>query len=79
MIKHSFKIGDIVKLRNGFYCGIYSKDTGKVAAIKYYVEVMWSGELRKRLNYYPHKPEEIEHAVKVGEQLMFSFMSEATK
>ena len=77
MIKHNFKIGDRVRLKNGSYCGIYSKDTGKVVGIKRYIEVLWGESLGKRLcsnTAYPHKPNEIEHAAKVGEQLLFNFM-----
>lgn len=78
MDKKGFKIGDTVKLKAPYYCGINSSATGRVVGIRgFYVEVSWDGELRRRLGkWYPHKPSEIEHAVKVGEQLLFSFMNE---
>lgn len=77
MDKHSFKIGDRVKLKGGSYCGISGNDIGIVKDSKgYYIEVLWTGYLKERLGYYPHKVSEIEPAVKVGEQLLFSFMGE---
>ncbi len=76
MVKHSFKIGDKVKLK-GSYCGVSSKATGKVVGVRGYIEVLWGGDLLERLGRgrkYPHTAYEIEHAAKVGEQLQFSFM-----
>ena len=78
MKNHSFKVGDTVKL-TGVFCGISSTDTGIVVGFGGYINVRWSGSLDKCLSCglsYPHKPSEIEHAVKVGEQLLFSFMLE---
>ena len=69
-----FKIGDKVRLKGSHYCGISGNDTGKVVSITCYIEVMWGGRLGSRLGTYPHRPEEIEHVVKVGEQLLFNFM-----
>ena len=74
MANHNFKIGDRVRLKGSHYCGISSNDTGKVVSITCYIGVMWGGKLGSLLGTYPHKPEEIEHAVKVGEQLLFQFM-----
>lgn len=77
MTKHSFKIGDTVKLK-GFYCGISSNDAGKVVGIGGYINVLWGGSLLERLGQgrcYPHRPDEIELVVKIGEQLQFSFMT----
>ena len=79
MIKHNFKIGDKVSLKGSSYCGVSGNDIGVVTSLHCYIEVLWQGYLGKKLGCYPHKPNEIEHAIKVGEQLLFSFMSEATK
>lgn len=76
MIEHNFKIGDTVKLK-GSYCGISSNATGKVVEIRGYIVVDWGGDLIARLGKgrpYPHLSQEIKHAAKVGEQLMFAFM-----
>ncbi len=75
--KYNFKVGDTVKLK-GSYCGISGNDTGKVVEVRRYVCVLWDGYLLTRLGRgraYPHKPQEIEYAARVGEQLMFSFMT----
>ena len=79
MIKHNFKIGDKVKLK-GSFCGISGNDTGKVVKVKVggYIRVLWGGDLGRKLgkgDLYPHTPHEIEHIVKVGEQLLFNFMT----
>lgn len=75
MVKRSFKVGDKVRLKDhiNFRC------KGKVLTIikevgddfNKYIYVTYNGIWG---SYYPLLPNEIEHTVKVGEQLMFSFM-----
>ena len=75
MKKHNFKVGDKVKLKDprdwsmGDKVGIIVRFTAP------YIQVDWEGIDEWKKNY-PHLPKEIEHIVKVGEQLMFSFMED---
>ena len=79
MEKHNFKIGDKVKLKDPRpfpHLGtrvltIVDLDCGYKYLPVWYEGMSWS--------YFPVLPSEIKHVVKVGEQLLFSFMSEATK
>ena len=76
MDRKGFKIGDKVKLKNprSFSLGIQTLTIvhfeGK------FIKVTW-GELKER--EFPLYPCEIEYVPRKGEQLLFSFMSEATK
>lgn len=72
--KHNFKIGDRVKLKYahdweniGDIIGVIIRFTAP------YIRVDWGGEQKWKRDY-PHLPKEIEHTIKVGEQLLFSFM-----
>jgi hypothetical protein len=77
MEKHNFKIGDKVKLKDWvrFSC------KGKVLIVvkeaeddfSRYIHVTYEGVWG---SYFPLLPDEIEPAIKVGEQLMFSFMTQ---
>lgn len=75
MNKHSFKIGDSVKLKDhiSFTCKGKVLTITKEAGDDYsrYIHVVYEGV---RGLYFPLLPDEIEPAVKVGEQLLFSFM-----
>ena len=74
MNEHNFKIGDKVRLKDH----VNFKCKGKVLTIVdldcgyKYIPVKWEG---MRWAYFPLLPSEIEHLVKVGEQLLFSFMT----
>lgn len=73
--KHNFKIGDKVKLK---YPQDWSMGDSIGTIIKFippYIRVDWKGSDYYRKNY-PHLVREIEHTIKVGEQLLFSFMQE---
>lgn len=80
MVEKGFKIGDKVKLKNpaSFSCGdkvlTIIKEAGKDN--NKFIYVTYEGESCK---YFPLYPDEVELAVKVGEQLTFAFMSEITK
>lgn len=76
MDKEGFKIGDKVKLKGGSYGRYRGNDIGEVVNIDVYIEVLWGGNLKRKLGIYPHRASEIEHVVKVGGQLLFSFMNE---
>lgn len=75
MDRKGFKIGDKVKLKDcvNFRC------KGKVLTIvkeagddfSKYLHVTYEGI---KGSYFPLKSDEIEHAVRIGEQLLFSFM-----
>lgn len=75
MAKHNFKIGNKVKLKTpgdwnmGDRVGIIVRFTAP------YIRVDWAGK-EAWVKGYPHLPKEIKDIVKVGEQLMFSFMGE---
>ena len=73
MEKHDFKIGDKVKLKPA-YINLFRKQGTKIGEIvefnDKYIRVRYDG----RRHGFPYKPYEIEHIVKVGEQLMFAFM-----
>ena len=72
--KQGFKVGDKVKLKGNF-CGISGDDIGQVVSVSHYIRIAWTGYLRARLDdIYPHLAREIEHTVRVGEQLEFAFM-----
>lgn len=71
MDKHNFKVGDKVKLKGGFYCGMSENDIGVVVAFTApYIRVDYNIEGKYWFNNYPHLPKEIERVVNVGEQLM---------
>lgn len=71
MDKKGFKIGDRVKLKEGYFFGCRGKTLTVTAFENGYVYVIWDGI---NAEYFPLYPDEIESAVKVGEQLLFSFM-----
>ncbi len=72
MVKHSFKIGDKVKVKYPYIK--YFKQGTKIGEIvkfnRDYIRVKYDG----RSTPFPCKPNEIELVVKVGEQLTFAFM-----
>lgn len=73
MIKHSFKIGNRVKLK---YPNRWSMSNLIGIVVRFdtqWIRVDWGGK-EKWTKDYPHLPGEIESIVKVGEQLMFNFM-----
>lgn len=72
MIKHNFKKGDKVKLKDPKGWSI-SNHIGKIVGFDMYVWVCWDkpGNLYKR---FPHLVRELEHAIKIGQQLEFGFM-----
>ena len=72
MVKHNFKIGDKVTLKNP---GHFSLGTETLTIIRFeqkFIKVIWGGVIKREFPLYPY---EIEHAIKVGEQLLFSFMT----
>lgn len=74
MDKKSFKIGDKVKLKPT-YIRVFPQtiEVGKVVGFdEGYILVSYSGCCYKE--GFPYESNEIEHVVKVGEQLLFSFM-----
>ena len=67
-----FKVGDKVKLKDP---KSFSLGTETLTIIRFeenFIKVIWGG-LKER--EFPLYPEEIEHVVKIGEQLMFDFMT----
>ena len=74
MDKKSFKIGDKVKLKPGYIRRFrQGTKTGEVVLIgATYIRVVYGGQ--RHCCGFPYMPHELEHAVKVGEQLLFSFM-----
>ena len=84
MIKHSFKIGDKVKYTGNIYEGAVGK-IGIITKIKGdCISVMYNTGIcvvcsdpdcgRGKTNTLWSRSSDIEHAVKVGEQLLFNFM-----
>ena len=72
MIKHNFKIGDKVKLKNpkpfphlGTRVLIILGSDDKFVFVE---------DKHGSSGYFPLYPKEIDHVVKVGEQLLFQFM-----
>ena len=81
MVKHSFKVGNTVKLKPRYVKLFPSVGAQTLTIVEgecgdRYIPVWHKG---MKWTYFPLKPCEIEHAIKVGEQLLFNFMSEATK
>ena len=71
MIKHNFKIGDKVTLKNP---GSFSLGIETLTIIRFeqnFIKVIWGGVKEREFPLYPC---EIKHIVKVGQQLLFSFM-----
>lgn len=73
MTKHNFKIGDRVKVKEPQYWSMNTRIGTVVGEDEYYINVTYEGGGTLWKNY-PHLPREIEHVIKKGEQLMFSFM-----
>ena len=84
MIKHNFKIGDKVKYIGYVYDGVAGK-IGIITAIKIdWVSVTYNtgicvvcgdpGCTYGKSDTLSCRPSSIEHVVKVGQQLLFSFM-----
>ena len=76
MVKHDFKAGDKVKLKPCYAKRFPSVGAQTLTIVEAdcgdkYIPV-WHKEMNWK--YFPAKPCEIEHVVKVGEQLLFSFM-----
>ena len=76
MIKHSFKVGDTVKLKSRYVKRFPSVGAQILTVVEgdcreEYIPV-WHKELKWA--YFPIKPCEIEYVVRVGEQLVFNFM-----
>ena len=77
MKEHNFKFGDRVRLIDPSDWGVATNGDGLIVGFDIYIRVEWQGTLRRSLGtYYPHKADEIERVVNVGEQLLFSFMAE---
>lgn len=76
MIKHSFKIGDKVKLKNSDFWDMGNPIGVVIVFDRCYIRVSWKGTKWEegKSGTYPHLPKEIKHTVKVGEQLLFNFM-----
>lgn len=74
MKNSGFKIGDKVKLKPQWRKTFpQTTEVGEVAGLdKNYILVTYDGCAYKE--GFPYMPNEIEHAVKVGEQLQFKFM-----
>ena len=71
MIKHSFKIGDKVTLKNP---KSFSLGTEILTIVRFngrYIKVTW-GKSKER--EFPLLPNEIKYVVVKGQQLLFSFM-----
>ena len=72
MDRKGFKIGDKVKLKNPKQWSVGG--AGLIVGFDGYIRVSWEkGSINVKSNF-PHLVKEIEHVVKVGEQLMFAFM-----
>ena len=71
MIKHSFKIGDKVKLKNPKNLSLGTQTLTIVRFHGKFIKVTW-GELKER--EFPLYPREIECVLRKGEQLQFAFM-----
>lgn len=72
MDKESFKIGDKVKLKEPKDWGCIG-GIGTVMYFDNYIRVTWEkGEWAGE--NFPHFAREIEHTVRIGEQLLFKFM-----
>lgn len=79
MIKHNFKLGDKVKLKEGVHSPLTCE--GKIltiiAFVDNYIFVTYPGI---SYDYFPLYSDEIEHIkTKKGKQLMFQFMNELPK
>ena len=72
MIKHNFKIGDKVKLKNPRSFSLGTETLTIIRFDKKFIKVAW-GELKER--EFPLYPHEIEYVPRKGEQLLFSFMT----
>lgn len=72
-----FKIGDKVKLKPPYVKQFPSVGVHTLTIVEGYCGESYIPVWHKGLpwRYFPLKPCEIEHAVKVGEQLLFSFMT----
>jgi len=71
VVKHNFKIGDKIKLKNP---KSFSLGTATLVIVRFdgeYIKVTWGGVSKRE---FPLLPNEIEIAIRVGEQLMFNFM-----
>jgi hypothetical protein len=76
MAKESFKIGDRVRLTDPRNWDMGNPIGLIITFDRCYVRVLWEGTKWNKDKGYPHLPHEIEHVVKVGEQLTFNFMKE---
>jgi hypothetical protein len=75
MVKHSFKVGDKVRLKDhiNFRCKGMVLTIIKEAGDDFskYIHVTYNGV---RGSYFPLESNEIEYAIRIGEQLVFNFM-----
>ena len=73
MDREGFKIGDKVKIKNPNDWNMNIR-IGTIVGFDTYIRVTYEGG-NVVWNRYPHLAREIEHVVKVGEQLLFNFMT----
>ena len=78
MTKHNFKIGDKVRLKNSkqFRFGAVTLTITKIINNYQFIYVIYEGISKRGYSYFPLKPCEVEPVVRIGEQLLFSFMQE---
>ena len=72
MDRKGFKIGDKVTLKNPRSFSLGTEVLTIICFQGKFIKVTW-GELKER--EFPLYPCEIKHVVKIGEQLLFSFMT----
>lgn len=71
MDKRGFKVGDRVKLKEPKKWSVGG--IGIITGFDIYIRVKWENGGHRKDNF-PHLPRELEHAIKVGQQLEFNFM-----
>ena len=69
----NFKVGDKVKLKNPKSFSLGTEVLTIVRLEEKFIKITWGGVKARE---FPLYPDEIKHIVKVGEQLLFSFMDE---
>ncbi len=71
MNKHSFKIGDKVRLKNPKSFSLGTETLTIVCFDQKFIKVIWGGMKERE---FPLYPDEIEKVNVIGQQLLFSFM-----
>ena len=73
MVKHNFKVGDKVRLKDPkVFPHLGTKILTVIDFSNKFANVRHKGMIKGA--YFPLYPCEIEHIIKVGEQLLFAFM-----